>query len=142
MEPLWRLLYRFGPWPALLTGVAALVVFTAGRWWPALARRRVQALYLILTLALGPGLRVNVIFKDHWGRPRPREVKELGGALPYQTFTEKGLGGRGKSFPCGHSSMGYYFVAFYFLWRRRHPGRAAVALALTAVYGTLIGAAR
>ena len=24
--------------------------------------------------ALGPGLVVNVLFKDHWGRPRPREV--------------------------------------------------------------------
>jgi len=139
---LWRLLYRFGPWPALLTGVAALIVLTAGRWWPALARRRVQALYLILTLALGPGLLVNVIFKDHWGRPRPREVQELGGAWPYQTFPEHGVGGRGKSFPCGHSSMGYYFVAFYFLWRRRQSGRAAAALAVTAVYGTLIGTAR
>jgi membrane-associated phospholipid phosphatase len=36
-------------------------------------------LFLISTIALGPGLAVNVIAKDHWGRPRPIEVRELGG---------------------------------------------------------------
>ena len=142
MDPLWRLLYDFGPWPALITGLASLAVLVAGRWQPALARRRVQVLYLLLALALGPGLLVNIIFKNHWGRPRPRQVTELGGTWQYQTFTEKGTGGRGFSFPCGHSSMGYYFVAFYFLWRRRHPARAAAALAAAAVFGTLIGTAR
>ncbi len=141
-DAVWRWLYRFGPWPALLTALGALGVLAASRWRPALARHRAHALYLVLTLALGPGLLVNVIFKDHWGRPRPRQVTELGGTWSYQTFVEKGVGGRGKSFPCGHSAMGYYFVAFYFLWRRRHPARAASALAFAAAYGTVIGAAR
>jgi membrane-associated phospholipid phosphatase len=40
-------------------------------------------LFLISTIALGPGLAVNVIAKDHWGRPRPIEVREMGGG---QTF--------------------------------------------------------
>lgn len=140
--PLWRWLYRFGPWPALLTALGAFGVLIAARWRPALSRWRTYALFLLMSLALGPGLLVNVTFKDHWGRPRPRQTTELGGAWPYQTFVEKGLGGRGKSFPCGHSSMGYYFVVFYFLWRRRHPGRALAAASFAAIYGTLIGTAR
>ncbi len=140
--PLWRWLYRFGPWPALLTALGAFGVLTAARWRPAFARWRVHALFLLLSLALGPGLLVNVTFKDHWGRPRPRQTTELGGTWPYQTFFEKGLGGRGKSFPCGHSSMGYYFGALYFIWRRRHPGRALAAAGAAAAYGTLIGVAR
>lgn len=37
------------------------------------------ALLLIATLALGPGLLTNVILKEHWGRSRPIDVKELGG---------------------------------------------------------------
>lgn len=141
-DALWRWLYRFGPWPALLVAVGALGMLTASRWRPMLARWRPHALFLVLALALGPGLLVNVFFKDHWGRPRPRQTVELGGAWPYQSFLQPGIGGRGKSFPCGHSSMGYYFVVFYFLWRRRHPARAAAALAFAAAYGTLIGAAR
>jgi membrane-associated PAP2 superfamily phosphatase len=34
------------------------------------------ALFLITTLALGPGLLTNMITKDHWGRPRPLQVQE------------------------------------------------------------------
>ena len=37
--------------------------------------------FLIATMALGPGLLVNVALKDHWGRPRPVEVAQFGG--PY-----------------------------------------------------------
>ena len=140
--PLWRWFYRFGPWPALVTALASFGVLIAGRWRPDLRRWRVHALYLLLSLALGPGLLVNVVFKDHWGRPRPRQVTELGGTWPYQTFVEKGVGGRGKSFPCGHSSMGFYFVSFYFLLRRRHKALAVASLVGAGAYGTLIGAAR
>lgn len=37
------------------------------------------ALFLVATLALGPGLLVNVALKDHWGRPRPIDIAQLGG---------------------------------------------------------------
>lgn len=36
-------------------------------------------LFLMATLALGPGLVVNVVLKDHWGRPRPIDVTQFGG---------------------------------------------------------------
>ena len=36
-------------------------------------------LFLTATLALGPGLLVNVLLKDHWGRPRPIDVAQFGG---------------------------------------------------------------
>jgi membrane-associated PAP2 superfamily phosphatase len=38
------------------------------------------ALFLVLTMALGPGILTNVILKDHWGRTRPIDVAEFGGA--------------------------------------------------------------
>jgi membrane-associated phospholipid phosphatase len=37
------------------------------------------AIFLIVTLLLGPGLLVNVALKDHWGRPRPIDVTQFGG---------------------------------------------------------------
>jgi lipid A 4'-phosphatase len=37
-------------------------------------------LFLIVTMALGPGLLVNVALKDHWGRPRPIDVTQFGGS--------------------------------------------------------------
>jgi lipid A 4'-phosphatase len=35
--------------------------------------------FLTMTLALAPGLMVNVLLKDHWGRPRPIDVTQFGG---------------------------------------------------------------
>ena len=35
--------------------------------------------FLISTLALGPGLLTNIILKDHWARPRPIDVTQFGG---------------------------------------------------------------
>ena len=35
--------------------------------------------FLIATMALAPGLLVNVVLKDHWGRPRPIDVRQFGG---------------------------------------------------------------
>jgi len=39
--------------------------------------------FLVMTLVLGPGLLVNVMLKDHWGRPRPIEVTQFGGSDRY-----------------------------------------------------------
>ena len=36
-------------------------------------------IFLIVTMLLGPGLMVNVLLKDHWGRPRPIDVTQFGG---------------------------------------------------------------
>ena len=35
--------------------------------------------FLIATMVLAPGLLVNVVLKDHWGRPRPIDVTQFGG---------------------------------------------------------------
>jgi membrane-associated phospholipid phosphatase len=35
--------------------------------------------FLIATMVLAPGLLVNVLLKDHWGRPRPIDVTQFGG---------------------------------------------------------------
>ena len=35
--------------------------------------------FLIATMVLAPGLMANVLLKDHWGRPRPIDVTQLGG---------------------------------------------------------------
>jgi membrane-associated PAP2 superfamily phosphatase len=35
--------------------------------------------FLISTMILAPGLLVNVLLKDHWGRPRPIDVTQFGG---------------------------------------------------------------
>ena len=41
------------------------------------------ALFLIATLALGPGVFTNLMLKDHWGRARPIDVQQFGGAYRF-----------------------------------------------------------
>ena len=135
-------LYRTGPWPALAVGAGAVAVLVAGIWRPRLARWRTHALFLALLLLVGPLLVVNVGFKEHWGRPRPRDIVEFGGDHRYRAFYDRGPVGGGESFPSGHSSMGFYFVGFYFLARQRHPRGAVASLAAAGLFGTAIGAAR
>jgi membrane-associated PAP2 superfamily phosphatase len=40
-------------------------------------------LFLLSTLAIGPGLVVNLLFKENWGRPRPSTIELFGGDAPF-----------------------------------------------------------
>jgi hypothetical protein len=87
-------------------------------------------------------LVVNLGLKNHWGRPRPCHVKEFGGAWAYQDAMTPGHGGKGKSFPCGHSSAGFVLSIFFLLFRRSRPRLAWLLLILSIVYGGALGLGR
>ncbi|CAA0103762.1 Uncharacterised protein [Starkeya nomas] len=42
------------------------------------------SLYFIALFSIGPGLMVNGALKSFWGRPRPVNIEEFGGAWPFQ----------------------------------------------------------
>ncbi|MFO0918449.1 MAG: hypothetical protein U0872_09060, partial [Planctomycetaceae bacterium] len=68
--------------PLILAGcgaVTALLTLPTARLGPASR----AGWFLVLLIAIGPGLIVNVGFKQNWGRPRPHEVKEFGGAYAF-----------------------------------------------------------
>jgi len=112
-HPFWNWLYIYGPWPAwIVTGLALIALilsFTKShRSW------RKPSLFLLLTFAIGGGLIIHAILKDHWGRPRPRQVIEFGGLQSFRPYYEPNISNQpepSKSFACGHASAGYYFFA-------------------------------
>jgi lipid A 4'-phosphatase len=69
-------------------------------------------LFLVLCLGIGPGLIANLVFKDQWGRARPKHVAEFGGT---KRFTPAPMPSdechRGCSFISGEAAT--TFVAFY-----------------------------
>jgi lipid A 4'-phosphatase len=70
------------------------------------------AIFLLLSLALGPGLTVNTIFKDHWGRARPAQITQFGGAQKFTpAFVPSDQCRRNCSFPAGDPAMGFYLVS-------------------------------
>lgn len=141
-EPLWSFLYVASP---LLIGVVmlgGLLVLAAGNLWSRPRRVRLYAILVIAAALIGPGLTVNGVFKSQWGRPRPNQVEALGGTKDYLPPLMIGERGKGKSFPCGHSSVGYMLGVFFLIWRRSRPRLAWAALAGSIALGTLIGIGR
>ena len=103
---------------------------------------RIRAIYLILALWLGAGLLVEGVFKINWGRPKPAQLSEFGGWLDFHSALIPGVAGRGRSFPSGHSTIGFYLTAFYFVLRRDHKFWSVTALLGGLGAGLVIGLAR
>lgn len=141
-EPLWRLIYEIAALPAIGVGAAAILILVAGFRRVEWRRWRRVAWFFLALLILGPGLIANLWMKEQWGRPRPREVEEFGGRAPFESVFAMDFSGEGKSFPCGHATMGFFFVGAWFLLRKARPGLGLLCLVLALLWGGLIGYAR
>lgn len=141
-QPLWLFFYHGAPW---LTGVlllGSLWVLVGALFKEKLKKFRLQAVYILLVILLGSGFFINAVFKPYWGRPRPREVIELGGQHPYRHFYLPDFGAQGKSFPCGHCSVGFSYGLFYWVFKRRRPKLAVLSLLGSLFFGAMMGVGR
>jgi lipid A 4'-phosphatase len=137
----WEALYRWGTLPGLLLTIGSLGMLSyslATRRW---ATYQHGLLVISLTAILGAGLLINAVLKPYWGRPRPRQVAAFAGEWDYHPLHQRGIPGKGESFPCGHCTMGYLFVAMFFM-RRQAPRLAIAGGCFGLSYGTLVGLAR
>ena len=140
----WRLIYEVTPWPALLLGGVAFVVLLLGLRWQRLRSWRRQSLFMLLFLALGPGLLVNVLLKDHLVKPRPRELIEFGGQDHHTQFWQQGAAEprQNNSFPSGHASIAFAMMGPWFFLRQRRRQMATTFLVSGIGWGAMVGAAR
>lgn len=116
---------------AALVALAALWLYLVGR--PLWRFDRNALVFVFAAVTLGPGLLVNTVLKDHWGRARPAQIEAFGGS---HHFTPAPLPAAqcpsNCSFASGHAALGFGLIAFAFLlpagaWRRR-AGMAALAV--------------
>lgn len=138
----WKHLYRFGVFPSIAITVGSLLIVIASFFSARAYVYRKCAAFFFLLMLLGPGLLVNSVLKDHWGRPRPRQMQVFGGDRGYHQVWERGESGKGMSFPSGHASAAFYLIAPYFVLRSSSRKWAGVALAGGLGYGVLMGIAR
>ncbi len=102
-----------------------------------LAGTRKRSTFLLLVLLIGPGIIVHPLLKDNWDRPRPRDVQQFNGELQFTpAFIMTDQKGKNQSFASGHAAMGFYFMAFAWVFRKRRLFIAGLLI------GTLVGAGR
>jgi lipid A 4'-phosphatase len=96
-------------------------------------------IYLLAALAIGPGLIVNLVLKDNWGRARPNDVIEFGGTSAFSpAFVISRECHHNCAFVSGHAAMGFYFIAFGFLC----PRRRSLIFLFAGTYGAVVGLVR
>lgn len=121
--------------PAIAAGIIKLVRPQRRMLIPGRA-----VIYLITTLLIGPLLVANIVLKDHWGRPRPRDIGPFGGPDQFTAWWDpRGTCKDNCSFVAGEAAGAFWTIAPASLappqWR---PLTYAGALA----FGTAVGLLR
>lgn len=138
----WNWIYKYSNLPALFIAIGSLIIFALSFNFLKFYKYRLISLFLVLVMIIGPGILINSILKGNWGRPRPRNIKEFDGKHHYEEILEIDKTSSGKSFPCGHCSMGFYLMALFFLLRKKKKLLAGFTLIFGILFGSFIGLAR
>lgn len=110
---------------ALFAILALSVLERYGSVFAWAASRRRTALYVLVVLALGPGLIVNAVLKDHWGRARPAQIEQFGGERVFtRAFVPAHQCERNCAFVSGHAAYATLPIVGWFIARRRRARRA------------------
>jgi membrane-associated PAP2 superfamily phosphatase len=131
--------FRVAPFVVLAAYIALYALRRAGVavFW---APTGLGVIFVIATLAIGPGLIVNLGLKDHSHRPRPVHVVEFGGSdefRPWHRFD--GACKINCSFVSGEAASGFWMVAPAVL---APPPWRAPAVAGALVFGAAASALR
>lgn len=121
--------------------VGALGLWLAGRMgWTRPRLGGAAALWLAATMALGPGVAVNLILKDHSHRPRPAHVTQFGGKAEFRPVGRfDGACAANCSFVSGEAAAAAWTLAPALL--TPPPARAAW-VAASLVFAAATGALR
>ncbi len=140
-NPLILLLYKSVPVMVRFFAVTGLVLLATVyiRKKPIGMFGKRELYFLLLALIIGPGLLVNGVFKEHFGRARPAQIAEFGGSKHFTpAFVIADQCESNCSFVSGHAAVGFYFVAFALLARNYRK----LLIALSLLPGVAIGVAR
>jgi len=96
--------------------------------------------FLVIAAAISPGLVVNEVFKENFGRARPRHIEEFNGKREFTgAFTMSDQCKRNCSFSSGHAAMGYFLTAIAYTTNLLYFNRVYF---IGIVFGSLVGLSR
>tara|TARA_R110000868_G_scaffold47339_3_gene155367 strand:- start:2102 stop:2806 length:705 start_codon:yes stop_codon:yes gene_type:complete len=110
--------------PVIIIGSFAfcLILWVAGIWfeqwfWGVTTPR---AVFLMITLLVGPGLMVEALLKPNWGRARPKDITLFGGEAAFTPpLWVADECGHNCSFVSGHAALAFWVTAYAWLLPRQ-----------------------
>jgi len=141
-DPFWISVRKAGLLITRLAVVALVLVLVAKFFVPRLVAwaRPSHWLFLVTTLALGPGLLVNLILKEIVGRPRPFRTDLFAGDAPYVApWVFSDYCAKNCSFVSGEAAASFWWVALAFIVPQRW--RLMTAL-ITVIYAAIMSVNR
>ena len=111
LDRLGRDVFRVTPFVVLALYAGLWLARRLGRWsgWAPSGRAMV---FLVATIAVGPGLVVNLGLKDHWHRPRPIQTQEFNGPNAFKPwYDDQGGCRKNCSFVSGEAATGFWMAA-------------------------------
>jgi membrane-associated PAP2 superfamily phosphatase len=98
------------------------------------------AVFLLASLALAPGIAVNVILKEHWGRSRPIDIPQFAGTERFVAWWDpRGICPKNCSYVSGDVSGGFWLLAPAAL---TPPTWRPLAYAAAVAFGSFVGLLR
>ncbi len=135
--------YRIGIYPPFVLFSAGVALLLCGPFFDRTWSLSRAGLFLVLVMAIGPGLIVNLGFKGNWGRARPHQVREFGGKYDFSPVGSPGpLQHGNSSFPSGHAAIAFYLMTPGFLVSRRRPKLTQCLFLIGVVYGLCMASTR
>ncbi len=137
----WIQIKNWGIYPPNTLGVGALCVLLVGFFRKSWQKFRRASLFLVVVILLGPGLLVNSVFKEHYGRPRPRQIAQFGQEKQFTkawVYSSQG----GHSFPSGHAAIGFYFISLFYIFKKNQKKIANWCFCGGIAYGLMMSIAR
>jgi lipid A 4'-phosphatase len=131
-----RFSFRALTWGAAIVAASG-IIFALAKGRRLFGLTLSQWIFLALVLITGPGLIVNTMLKDNWGRPRPLYITEFGGPDRFTPALERSGGcERNCSFVSGEASATFALgFAIAMLARRRRATLMAAAVAAGSAAG-------
>lgn len=124
--------------PAVFRAVLIVCLLALGLTWllPKYRAWRFALAFVVIAGTLGPGVLVNLGFKDNWQRARPYQVVHFGGT---QQFTRAAVMtdqcDNNCSFVSGHVACGFFLAGLALVHRRRALRWTAIGIASGLVIG-------
>ncbi len=135
-----QLIYHLAIYLVVLFGAGTLMLLVAQLFFKKEWIKKKVLVYLLLVLALGPGLIVNELFKNHFGRARPSQIQQFGGTKKFTpALIPANQCPKNCSFSSGHAAAAFYFLALVPLVR---PNRRKLVATLVIIWGTVVGLVR